>query len=475
MRREVGSLFSSSVVLRALSPQLHRRMAIWGIISSLLLIAAAPPSATAAVPGASALGMEIVGSNDLGGRGFNGDVWVHKRAAYVGQWGFGRTDGPRHCPSGSATGVRVVDVSDPADPRVIATLQNPAGTSAEDMQVITYTGGPAAGRDIAFVGIQACERVSDAPRGLQIFDVTDPAHPSEIGFLSTPAVFGVHEFWVTPRSDGRVIGILAVPFSMLRDDQNPKRGDVRIVDLSDPAYPVELSDWSSNREGLTSNAPFEGMGCTVLTYGHAATTNAAGTIAYVAHWDLGTVILDITDPAAPRYLGKTPYPANAEGDGHSGDLTGDERYLLHTDEVLPPTGACPGANLQLEKGWGYVRVFDVSDPARPIQVGQYKTPNSQSPSNFRSGDYTAHNPVVVGNKAYVSWYSDGVRVLDISDPTRPLEIAHLVPPPAKDPHHVVGYVTEIWGVVVDDRGCVFLSDMNFGLYIVRETSNPACA
>jgi len=37
---------------------------------------------------AQARNMEVVGHTDLGGRGFNGDVWVHEEYAYVGHWGF---------------------------------------------------------------------------------------------------------------------------------------------------------------------------------------------------------------------------------------------------------------------------------------------------------------------------------------------------------------------------------------------------
>jgi hypothetical protein len=32
--------------------------------------------------------MEVVGQHDLGGRGFNADVWAHEGFAYIGHWGF---------------------------------------------------------------------------------------------------------------------------------------------------------------------------------------------------------------------------------------------------------------------------------------------------------------------------------------------------------------------------------------------------
>ncbi len=104
--------------------------------------------------------MEVVGHTDLGGRGFNGDVWVHEEYAYIGHWGFqdwANGSKNRFCPEPPQSGVAVVDARDPEEPEVVATLQNPVGTSAEDVVVYTALAGPRAGSDIAAVGLQRCE------------------------------------------------------------------------------------------------------------------------------------------------------------------------------------------------------------------------------------------------------------------------------------------------------------------------------
>ena len=54
----------------------------------------------------SALNMDAVGQNALGDRGFNGDVYVYKKFAYIGRWGFFDSSHPQFCPSG---GVSVID------------------------------------------------------------------------------------------------------------------------------------------------------------------------------------------------------------------------------------------------------------------------------------------------------------------------------------------------------------------------------
>src|SRR5918994_7167253 len=107
----------------------------------------------------SARNMVAVGANTIGGRGFNADVWLHEQYAYVGSWGF--SDYPsgsktRFCPAPENSGVAVLDTRDPSKPRVVSTLQNPAGTSVEDVVVYTARSGPQSGRDIAVAGIQVC-------------------------------------------------------------------------------------------------------------------------------------------------------------------------------------------------------------------------------------------------------------------------------------------------------------------------------
>src|SRR6266545_4313486 len=96
----------------------------------------------------SSLNMISVGQNNLSKRGFNGDVFVYKKFAYVGRWGFFDSSHPQFCPSG---GVAVLDARDPAHPVQVANLEVP-GASHEDVTVFTEPYGPLAGHDIAAVG-----------------------------------------------------------------------------------------------------------------------------------------------------------------------------------------------------------------------------------------------------------------------------------------------------------------------------------
>jgi hypothetical protein len=92
-----------------------------------------------------------------------------------------------------------------------------------------------------------------------------------------------------------------------------------------------------------------------------------------------------------------------------------------------------------------------------------------------SGDYTIHNPFLVGTDVYISWYSDGVRVVDASDPENPDEVAFFVPPAGQNPvkpsqRGVLSQTPQVWGVVVDEAtGLIYASDMNTGLWILERT------
>ena len=425
----------------------------------------------------------VEGQSDLGGRGFNADVWVHEEYAYVGHWGFqdwANGSKNRFCPQPPKSGVAVVDARDPKDPEVVATLQNPAGTSAEDVVVYTAPYGPSASRDIAAVGLQTCGSrfAANADRGLQLWDVTNPASPIQIGYFRTACCTrGIHEFEVEHRTDlGRTFAYASVPTSRYPEAGSPSGyrdvagdGDFRLIDITNPAAPFQVSDFGIQDAG----GPFSsGQGCDAdPNYGHGVEPSDDGRLVFLSYWDSGFVALDLTDPSNPVFEGRTVYPANADGDAHSSIYDGDRQLLFAADEDF-----CKTSGPETETGYGYLRIYDYSNLATPVQIGSFRTPNSLGLGAQGSGDYTIHNPFVVGTDVYLSWYSDGVRVVDASDPEEPKEVAYFVPPAGQNPvkpsqRGVLSQTPQVWGVVVDEEtGLVYASDMNSGLWILRRTN-----
>jgi hypothetical protein len=102
-------------------------------------------------------------------------------------------------------------------------------------------------------------------------------------------------------------------------------------------------------------------------------------------------------------------------------------------------------------------VFGTSDTSDPHEIGAFATPGSLSDDPLPA---TMHNIIVRGSRAYVSWYFEGIRVVDFSQPTAPREIAAFIPDPGEtDP----GF---FWGVYVH-RDMILGSDIAGGLSIVQ--------
>ncbi len=429
----------------------------------------------------SALNMVAVGHDDLGGRGYNADVWVHKQHAYVGSWGFSdyaSGSKQRFCPN---DGIAVVDTTDPSRPRRVATLVSPPATSAEDVVVFQARYGLLAGRDIAVVGIQVCggDRTDTGIlRGLQVFDVTDPARPAEIGFLGTGCCArGLHELEVQHRADLRSTFVYAsVPTSEYSEPGSPSgkrdrmgRGDFRLIDITNPRLPVEVSNWGVHRNLGAPPAP--GLGCDPdPEYGHSIEPSADGKLAFASWWDSGFIALDVSTPANPVFRGRTTYASNADGDGHSSNYDEGRKVLFSADEDF-----CKTSGSATEKGFGYLRAWDYSNLAAPRQLGTFKTANASGSKDMQAGDYTIHNPLIAGTDLYISWYTDGIRVVDAADPRRMREVAHFVPPAVNNPvrpsqRGTLTNTTQVWGVAYDEaRDLVYASDMNSGLWILRRT------
>jgi hypothetical protein len=137
-------------------------------------------------------------------------------------------------------------------------------------------------------------------------------------------------------------------------------------------------------------------------------------------------------------------------------------------DAAPPVTARAAA---VFNGWGYLRFFDISDPANPVQLSTFATPNTNNEAVALEGDWSVHNPELLrrrpddndrANILYASWYSDGVRVLNIKDPSRPREVAFWTGEgaPADAPP------VNIWSVV-PHRRILLASDRNFGLYVLK--------
>jgi hypothetical protein len=134
-------------------------------------------------------------------------------------------------------------------------------------------------------------------------------------------------------------------------------------------------------------------------------------------------------------------------------------------------------NLRNDTPWSGIRVWDYSDPENPVLASTFDTVCSASPTPIPQcdsfGTYSVHNVIVetTGNKvkAYLSWYRDGMLVLDVTDPYNPKEIARYFDNSPEFLESNGGQPHDFWGVGKEPKQpWIYGSDRNGGLYVFRE-------
>lgn len=426
----------------------------------LALVALAAATAVAARPDQKpGPRFEVLGHVNPGG-GYAGDVWAHGRYAYLSSYRSKDT-----CP---ARGVRVLDLRDPRRPRLVARFGSVAGTWSEKT-IVKHVSTAAFTGDLAVTSLQAC--TGSAFRGFGLYDVTNPSRPRELALVRTEPR-GSHEIWLGS-AGGRAFVYTAIIRSEILSSpdydertntaKTPGEPDFRIYDVSEPSKPQKVGEWGAWK--TLGVHPYDGIGSGRLAanFVHSVMTNDAGTRAYLSYWDLGTVILDISRPEQPRYLGRTHFNGGELGNAHSAALGRGGTLLVETHET---SGGTP-------------TLWDLSDPASPQRLGEVEL----TPQLLRQGrrgeevervsgldlSDSVHDPDLAGRYAYFSWYRQGVVLADVTDPRRPRVVARFLPTPARDSGAILcpeSSCRAVWGVAVTPR-YVLASDMLSGLWVLR--------
>jgi hypothetical protein len=202
---------------------------------------------------------------------------------------------------------------------------------------------------------------------------------------------------------------------------------------------------------------------------HSIALNDDGTQAYLSLWRGGLLVADasqfttgLPNPQLSLLTSRADaLPAPPGGNVHSAVPVTGRNLLIVTDERYQPTPTC-----------GPARLVDISDPAHPRQLSVMTSPEddrSPCPSS-PSGTYTSHNPTPVGDLAFITWYSSGLQVFDISNPAAPVRLAEFRPqavePGARD-GQLGATSTMTWSYPIVRDGLVYVADINQGLYVLR--------
>jgi hypothetical protein len=409
-------------------------------------------------PGWTAKNMEPVGYNALGGHGAAHKLVVkrHKDRWYIILGHFW------------VPGYSVVDVTDPTNPTYAKFIPAPANTRTTQ---VTTDG------NLLIAGVNDEKMFKFDPKlppgeaGTVIYDIRDPLNWKRLSYFPYPAGGNHRNYY----PGGKYAYVAAgVP--------GYKERILVALDVSDPQKPKEAWRWTMPGQRTDEPKPDGPVG-----YHGPAMPSPDGKVLTLGY-SPAVVNLDISDPSAPKLLGKLVMsPPFAEGHGgavalHSALPLWDRDLIVALSENTYED--CEAESLH------WIGLIDNKDKSKPRLISTLPIPVPEPGSGLKTfcdkaGRFGPHNiPMEVqspgaegtNNLLYVTWFNAGLRAFDISDPRLPREIGWFIP---ATPTVRTGFLpkealeTSVQDVVLDTRGYVYVTDYNLGMFVLRYTGpNP---
>ena len=337
--------------------------------------------------------------------------------SYLGIWGYASA-GREYALLTHSQGLSITEVTDPANPVEIQFIPSAGGRIQRDID--TYL-DPVSGKTYAYFGGQ--EGANLYSIDLSYLPGTIPASGIvDLGRTNWTHTLQVADGLLFVNSAGSSLGC-------------------RIFDAqANPANPPLLAQsWSGSDRDCHDSFTRDN-----ILY------SADG---YSTRWRI-VDIAGIRGGSAPTLLGETAMKSGVYA--HSNWLSDDSQYMYSFEEF----------NIE------DINVFDVSDPANPVNVETFQW------SGDATGNSPVHNGQVKGDLLHVAYYEAGYRVFDISDPANPVEVGMYET--WRDPDgdgtfnkSITGIENGAWNVYTDlPSGDVLVSDTQSGLFIFQITSPP---
>jgi hypothetical protein len=407
--------------------------------------------------------MRLLGHSDQGGRPDGVQLMVQDGFAYVGHM--------------FSKGFSVVDVRDPYQPKAAGYFPAPPNTwnihlqahgdlllviNAKDMfaaaefqdEKAYYKGS--LGKKVG-TAEQKAAPVRDWTAGMAVYDISTPGQPRQIGFMPVEGG-GVHRIWYT--------GGRWAYCSVLLDGFTDYI--FMAIDMADPTRPEPAGRWwipgMNQAAGETPGwAPTRRFGL------HHPIV--AGDTAYCAWRDAGMVVLDVKDRHDPKLIVHRNWSPPFGGGTHNCLPLPDRDLLVVLDEAVLDNQ---------EDGEKLIWVFDNREPSNPISISTFRSPDEADYKN-KGGHFGPHNihenrpgSYVSSERIFATYQNAGIRIFDIKDQYRPVEIAAFVPPkPAQlvDKRPNRPQVIQSCDIFVDRNGLIYSNDYNGGLFILEYTGS----
>jgi len=210
-----------------------------------------------------------------------------------------------------------------------------------------------------------CYVTNETGGGLDIISLEDPFNPYKVGAY-TSTFTSAHNINI---ADG-----YAYIFGA-----NVDAGGCRILDLADPENPVEVGSWEGSyfHDGYVKNDTLYGCGI----------------------YNGSLYIVDVSNKTNPTTMVEHNY---SNYGSHAVWVSDDSKYAITADE----------------KNGGYINIFDIQDFSNINHLSTWY------PNETNAANKSAHNVFFKDNLLYISYYVYGTRIVDMSDPSNPIEVGY---------------------------------------------------
>ena len=275
------------------------------------------------------------------------------------------------------SGTRVIDVTNPAKPKVVAEIACSANQA--HLQISHDNKTLIIGEDGSH-NPDACGVPGQL--GFYAIDISDPRHPKPVGVGDVPR--GAHTTTAHPTKPYLYVSYGDVATTT-------EKAAFEVWSIKNPAKPVQVA--------VVPVAGYHGP--------HDITFTADGTKAVASSISL-IQVLDTSDPTKPAELAQLQCPGCSHN--HEARFTPDEKNVIVSDET-PSGPACPLGGL-------YFYDWDAESAPYMTFIGQWQPQELVTPTSepTRATMCTSHTFGVSpdGTKIAASWHTAGLRVVDIS-------------------------------------------------------------
>jgi choice-of-anchor B domain-containing protein len=207
----------------------------------------------------------------------------------------------------------------------------------------------------------------------------------------------------------------------LNGGNSATNGGVTVLDVSDPENPVKMGQWGT----------LYVHDCRILNDTIWASNIYTGQ----------TSIINATNKSSLEFIRTWRSYPTSEVSSHNSAFSANRKYLYTTNEISSPNGK--------------LNVWNVEDINNITFIGEWQ------PTGITTA--IVHNIETYGDFAVIAHYRAGIRILNISNPEVPVEVAWYDTYPSSNSASYSG----CWGVYKFPSGKIIGSDMSSGLFVIK--------